>query len=194
MSALCLAKHTQSAFDGADKILTSLSLAIGFSVYLCAPAASASAGGALEHASGDACKLLTAAQVSTALGVQVDEGAYIDATHPEFCIWRERDKQPVMAQNVEVHFMTARQFEAPKTGPFAKGSASGLGDEAYWSYTAGVGFSLSIKKGSAYIRVQSRPLPKGMARSADISALKAQRDEKTKTIERSIGAEILKRL
>jgi hypothetical protein len=169
-----------------------LSIGIGSSVYQSAPADSAAAG--LEHAKGDACKLLTAAQVSTALGVQVDEGAYIDATHPEFCIWRERGKHPMMAQNVEVHFMTARQFEAPKTGPFAKGSESGLGDEAYWSYTAGVGFSLSIKKGSTYIRVQSRPIPKGMARSPDAPALKAQGDEKTKTVERAIGTEVLKTL
>jgi hypothetical protein len=175
-----------------------LSIAIGSSVYLCAPAqsASAAASGAagLEHAGGDACKLLTAAQVSTALGVQVDEGVYIDATHPEFCIWRERGKQPMLAQNVEVHFMTARQFEAPKTGPFVKGSESGLGDEAYWSYTTGVGFSLSIKKGSTYIRVQSRPIPKSMARSPDAAVLKAQGDEKAKTVEKAIGAEVLKSL
>jgi hypothetical protein len=171
-----------------------IAIAIGFSLYLCAPAASASDAAVLEHARGDACKLLTAAQVSTALGVQVDEGAYIDATHPEFCIWRERGKHPMVAQNVEVHFMTARQFEAPKTGPFARGSESGLGDEAYWSYTTGVGFSLSIKKGSTYIRVQSRPIPKGMARSPDAAALKAQGDEKAKTVEKAIGAEVLKSL
>jgi hypothetical protein len=174
--------------------LASLSIASGFSVCLCAPADSASAATVLEHASGDACKLLAAAQVSTALGVQVNEGVYIDATHPEFCIWRERGKPPMMARNVELHFMTARQFEAPKTGPFAKGSESGLGDEAYWSYTAGVGFSLSIKKGSTYIRVQCRPMPKNMAPSPDAPALKAQGDEKTKTIERAIGAEVLKSL
>jgi hypothetical protein len=172
--------------------LTSLLIATGFTVCPCTPAASTAA--TLGHASGDACTLLTAAQVSTALGVQVDEGVYIDATHPEFCIWRERGKQPAMAQNVEVHFMTARQFEAPKTGPFVKGSESGLGDEAYWSYTAGVGFSLSIKKGSTYIRVQSRPIAKDVARSPDAPAVNAQRDEKTKTVERAIGAEVLKKI
>jgi hypothetical protein len=170
--------------------LTPLSMAVGLSVYLCAPAA----GAALDHAAGDACKLLSAAQVSTALGVPVGEGAYVDETHPEFCIWRERGKQPMMAQNVEVHFMTARQFDAPKTGPFAKGSESGLGDDAYWSYTTGVGFSLSLKKGSTYIRVQCRPTAKGMARGADTPAVRAQRDEKTKTVERAIGAEILKKI
>ena len=170
--------------------LTSLAIAIGLSLYLCAAAAAAG----LDHASGDACKLLTAVQVTAALGVPVDEGAYIDATHPEFCVWRESGKQPMMAQNVEVHFMTARQFEAPKTGPFAKGPEGGLGDEAYWSYTAGIGYSLSIKKGSTYIRVQCRPIANGMARRSDTPATKAQLDEKTKSIEKTIGTEVLKKL
>ena len=170
--------------------LTSLSVAVGLSVALCDPGA----GSALERASGDACKLLTATQVTTVLGVQVDEGAYVDATHPEFCVWREHDKPEMIAENVQIHFMTARQFEAPKTGPFAKGSETGLGDDAYWSYTPGIGFSLSIKKGSTYIRVQCRPIPNGVARSADTPAIRAQWDEKTKTVEKTIGAEVLKKI
>lgn len=167
----------------------SLSVAIGLSVNLCAPATAAT----FDRASGDACKLLTAAQVTAALGVPVDQGAYVDATHPEFCIWRESGKAPMMAQNVEVHFMTPRQFEAPKSGPFAKGAETGLGDGAYWSYTPGIGFSLSIKKGSTYIRVQCRPIANGMARRSD-TAGKAQLDEKTKSIEKTIGTEVLKRV
>jgi hypothetical protein len=174
---------------GLTATLLPLSMAVGLSV-LCAPAAA----DGLEHAAGDACRLLSAAQVAAVLGVQVDEGAYIDATHPEFCIWREHGKPPTIAQNVEVHFMTARQFDAPKTGPFAKGSESGLGDDAYWSYTAGVGFSLSIKKGGTFIRVQSRPMPKGLTRSLDEPAVNAQRDEKTKAVERAICAEVLKKV
>jgi hypothetical protein len=170
--------------------LASLSMAISLSVSLCSPAATAN----IERASGDACKLLTATQVTAVLGVPVDEGAYIDATHPEFCIWRERGKEEMIAQNVQVHFLTAHQFEAPKNGPFAKGAESGLGDDAFWSYTPGVGFILSIKKGSTYIRVQSRPIPKGAARNSDTPALKAQWDEKTKSVERTIGAEVLKKL
>jgi hypothetical protein len=170
--------------------LISLAIAIGLSVCLCTLAVAA----ALERATGDACKLLSATQVTAVLGVQVDEGAYIDPTHPEFCVWREHGRSEMIAQNVQVHFLTARQFEAPKTGPFAKGSESGLGDDAYWSYTPGIGFTLSIKKGSTYVRVQSRPIPKGVARSADTPAVKAQWDEKTKTVEKAIGAEVLKKL
>ena len=167
----------------------SLPVAVALSVK-CVPAAAAT----FDRASGDACKLLTAAQVTTALGVPVDQGAYVDATHPEFCIWRESGKSPMMAQNVEVHFMTPRQFEAPKSGPFAKGAETGLGDEAYWSYTPGIGFSLSIKKGGTYIRVQSRPIANGMARRSDTPAGKAQLDEKTKSVERTIGTEVLKKI
>jgi len=174
---------------GLTATLSSLSMIVGLGV-LSAPCAA----GDLEHAAGDACKLLNAAQVAAVLGVQVDEGTYIDATHPEFCIWREHGKPPTIAQNVEIHFMTARQFDAPKTGPFAKGSESGLGDDAYWSYTAGVGFSLSIKKGSTYIRVQSRPIPKGTTPSPDAPAVNAQRDEKAKAVERAICTEVLKKV
>ena len=165
------------------------SVTFGAAAGLCA-----SAMAAIQEASGDACKLLSAGQVSTILGVQVDEGAYSLPGHPQFCIWKEHGKPDATAQNVQVHFLTARQYEAPKTGPFAKGSESGLGDEAYWSYTAGIGFTLSVKKGSAYFRVQSRPIPEGMARKSDTPAEKAKWDEKTKTVERTIALEVLKKL
>ena len=149
---------------------------------------------AIPEASGDACKLLTPAQVSGVLGVQVDEGTYSFPGHSQFCVWREHDKADVTAQNVQVNLLTSQQYEAPKTGPFAKGSESGLRDEAYWAYTPGIGFTLSVKKGSTYFRVQSRPVPQGVARKSDTPADKAKRDEREKTVERAIGSEVLKRL
>lgn len=168
-----------------------LSVAMGFGV---AAGLCATATGAIEEASGDACKLLSAAQVSTILGVQVDEGDYSLPGHPQFCVWREHGKPGGIAQNVQVNFLTSRQYEAPKTGPFAKGSESGLGAEAYWGDTPGIGFTLSVKKGGTYFRVQSRPIPEGMARKSDTPADKAKWDEKTKTVERAIATEVLKKL
>jgi len=165
------------------------SLGIGATAGLYAPAMAA-----VPEASGDACKLLSAAQVSSVLGVQVAEGAYILPGHPEFCIWKEQDKSDAMAQNVQVNFLTSRQYETPKTGPFSKGSESGLGDEAYWAYTPGIGFTLSVKKGSSYFRVQSRPIPQGMARKSDTPADQAKWDEREKTVERAIASEVLKKL
>ncbi len=64
---------------------------------------------AIPEASGDACKLLTAAQVSSVLGVQVDEGAYSLPGHSQFCIWKEHAKSDMAAQNVQVNFLTLRQ-------------------------------------------------------------------------------------
>jgi hypothetical protein len=149
---------------------------------------------AIPEASGDACKLLTAAQVSNVLGVQVDDGTYSLPGHSQFCVWKEHDASEMTAQNVRVNFLTPRQYEAPKTGPFAKGSENGLGDEAYWGYTPGIGFTLSVKKGSTYFRVQSRPIPQGVARKSDTPADKVKWDEKEKTVDRAIGSEVLKKL
>jgi len=165
------------------------SMGIGAAVGLCATGM-----GAIPEASGDACKLLTAAQVSNVLGVQVDEGAYSLPGHPQFCVWREHGKSEMTAQNVQVNFLTSRQYEAPKTGPFATGSESALGNDAYWANTPGFGFTLSVKQGSTYFRVQSRPIPEGMARKSDTPADKAKWDEKEKTVERAIALEVLKKL
>ncbi len=164
-------------------------IGIGATAGLCAAAMAA-----IPEASGDACKLLSAAQVSSVLGVQVDEGSYSLPGNPQFCIWKEHDKSDMTAQNVQVNFLTSRQYELPKTGPFAKGSENSLGDEAYWAYTPGIGFTLSVKKGSAYFRVQSRPIPQGVARKSDTPADKAKWDEKEKTVERAIASEVLKKL
>jgi hypothetical protein len=149
---------------------------------------------AIPEASGDACKLLSAAKVSSVLGVQVDEGVYSLPGHSQFCIWKEHGKPDMVAQNVQVNFLTSRQYEAPKTGPFSKGPQSGLGDEAYWAYTPGIGFTLSVKNGSTYFRVQSRPIPQGVARKSDTPADKAKWDQNEKTVESAIALEVLKKL
>jgi hypothetical protein len=164
-------------------------IAIGAAMHL-----SVAIGAQIEEATGDACKLLTAAQVSAVLGVAVDEGDYSLPGHTQFCVWRERGKSHALAQNVQVNFLTARQYDLPKTGPFAKGSEGGLGDEAYWALTPGIGFTLSIKKGSTYIRVQSRPIPEALARRPDTPAEKTKWEEKEKMVEKAIAAEALKKL
>lgn len=152
------------------------------------------AASASPSAGGDACKLLTATPVSAALGVPVDEGAYSLPGHTEFCVWREHGASQAEAQNVQVNLLTASQYQAAKAGPYAKGLESGVGEEAYWAYTPGIGFTLSVKASSSYFRVQSRPIPHGMARKSDTPADKAKWDEKTKTVERTIALEALKKL
>ena len=165
------------------------SMAIGATAGLCTAALAA-----IPEASGDACKLLTAAQVSSVLGVQFDEGAYTLPGNSQFCTWTQHNKSEMTAQCVQVNCLTTRQYEAPKTGPLAKGSENGLGEDAYWAYSPGTGFTLSVKKGSTYFRVQSRLNSQGVARKSDTSADEAKWNEKQKTIERAIGSEVLKKL
>jgi len=169
--------------------LIARAMAIGAALHL-----GAAIGAPIEEATGDACKLITAAQVSAVLGVPVDEGAYSLPGHTQFCIWRETGKPEGIAQNVQVRFLTTRQFDLAKTGPYAKGSESGLGEDAYWTLTPGIGLILSIKKGSTYIRIQSRPIPEGMARHSDTPADKAKWEEKERAVEKAIAAQVLKKL
>ena len=98
------------------------------------------------------------------------------------------------AQNVNVQLITERQYQLPKTGPVAKGSESGLGDEAYWAYEKEIGYSLSLKKGSKYFRVESRRIPEGVTRKSDTPADKAKWEEKAKTVEKTTAKEVLKTL
>lgn len=149
---------------------------------------------AIPEASGDACKLLTAQQVSTALGVPVDEGQYEIPGHTQFCNWSEHGKPAMTAQNVRVNFLTPQQYELPKAGPYAKGPESGIGDEAYWAYTPGIGYTLSVKKGSAYMRLGSRPIPEGVARHSDTPEERAKWDEKAKAVERALALSAVNKL
>lgn len=149
---------------------------------------------AIPEASGDACKLLTAQQVSAALGVPVDEGQYDLPGNPQFCSWSEHGKPAMTAQTARVNFLTTRQYELPKAGPFAKGLESGIGDEAYWAYTPGIGYTLSVKKGSVYMRLQSRPIPEGMARHSDTPEEHAKWDEKAKAVERALALNAVNKL
>jgi len=174
---------------GSRKRVTAAATVVVATVVACVAAA-----GPIQEASGDACKLLSAAQVSALLGVQVDEGAYEAPGHTQFCVWREHAKTSMVAQSVQVSFITTHQYEAAKTGPFSKGPEAGLGDDAYWGYTPGIGYTLSVQKSGKYIRVQSRPIPKGVTRKADTPEDKAKWDEKEKTVDRAVASEVLKGL
>ena len=168
-------------------------LSKGVTAFTIALAAHASVTAAAEPA-GDACKLLSASQVTGVLGVPVTDGAYRMPGHTQYCIWREQGKPEALAQNVQVNFLSVREYDLLKTGTFAKGAETGIGDEAYWTNAPGIGFILSIKKGGTYLRVQSRPIPEGMARRSDTPADKAKWEDKERTVEKAIAALVLKQL
>ena len=144
---------------------------------------------------GDACKLLTEKEVSAALGVEVDTGTARLAGHPEFCIWREHGQSNALARNVQVSLLSQQQFEIGKTPlpNIPKSAEPGIGDEAYFTNTPGVGYILSVNKGSTYFRVQARPIP-GFSRKKGSDAEEHALDEKFKTVERVIASDILKKL
>lgn len=144
---------------------------------------------------GDACKLVTEKEVSAALGVEVDIGTTRLPGHPEFCIWRERGQSNALARNVQVSLLTQQQFEIGKTPlpNIRKSPEPGIGDEAYFTNTPGVGYILSVKKGSSYFRVQARPI-QGFSRKKGSDAEEQAIDEKFKTVELAIASDILKKL
>lgn len=144
---------------------------------------------------GDACKLLTSAEVSAALGVEVDAGTVRIPGHPEYCIWRERGQSNALARNVQVSLLTQQQFDTGKTPlpNIPKTPESGIGDDAYFSKTPGVGYILTVRKAGTYFRVEARPIP-GFSHKKGNDAEEHALDEKFKTVERTIANEIIKRL
>ena len=130
-----------------------------------------------------------------ALGVEVDTGTVRLTGHPEFCIWREHGQSNALARNVQVSLLTQQQFEIGKTPlpNIPKSVEPGIGDEAYFANTPGVGYILSVKKGSNYFRVQARPIP-GFSRKKGSDAEEQAVVEKFKTVERVIASDILKKL
>ena len=148
----------------------------------CAPA---------EAASNDACALLTRAEVSTVLGVPVTDGEPLSHTHREFCRFGEAGQAGGAGRNVQISVIDEKKFALGKTpiSGVEKTPESGLGDEAYWSKARGMVFVLSVRKGSNYIRVQSRTNKDALAK-ANTPAL----DEQDKAVDRKLAVEILKKL
>lgn len=149
------------------------------------------AGTAAHAASIDACALLTPAQVSASLGASVNDGAALSPTHREYCSFNETGKAGGAGRNVHISIIDEKMFTLGKTpiSRVEKTPESGLGDEAYWSKAPGMVYVLSVKKGSSYIRVQSRTNKDAFAK-ANTPAL----DEQDRAVDRKLALEILKRL
>lgn len=97
----------------------------------------------------DACSVLTAAQVSAALGSPVASGTYITPTFKTTCTWTIPTGGAVTLQ-----LMTIRFFNAGK-GALAAAeteSTSGVGDEAYY-HGLGSTIGLVVRKGGAAFKI-----------------------------------------
>jgi hypothetical protein len=129
-----------------------------------------------------ACRLLTEAQVSAAVGVNVDHGAAVPAVR-DACVWRESGKPPGETPPLlEIQILTAQDYDRIKTFRAAASiSESGLGDEAHFFRDAITGgFQLMVKFGTRFFAVVSWPPHPGTQQSESD-------DERSKAIERAIA-------
>ena len=138
---------------------------------------------AAQAETADACRLLTTAQVTAALGIPMDAGVRPIATDPHICNWRESNKPVGPGRNVMLTLINANEFDNLKKLPMSA-AASGAGDEAIVTHSAHVPAILTVKGGTHYFRILVR------------SSLEASEavDERNQTIEKGLAALILKKL
>jgi hypothetical protein len=102
---------------------------------------------------GDACALLTSAQVSAALGVSVGAGAYVTPTFKKTCTWTATTSG---GGTVTLNLQSLDLYESGKklasNGKVTTTSISGIGDDAYYFGTDKL-VSLIAKKGSTAFKV-----------------------------------------
>ena len=128
----------------------------------------------------DACALLTRDEVSAALGVTVQAGKRLVATNPAACAWAPAGGPTIGGKKLVLALMTERIFEVGKT-PFphiAKTPVSGIGDDAYYVTTRGLGTALNVRKGTSCFQVKVGGLT----------------EEAEKTIEKKLAQVVLTRV
>jgi hypothetical protein len=132
----------------------------------------------------DACGLLNQAQVSAALGVDVEAGQHPVQSDRMSCNWREHGKPEGPARNVIVYILDAQKFEAGKTRVAHTPSAlqSGLGDDAYYFRPGRLPVTLTVKKGDFYFRIMTR------------SDATRPADDQDKAIDKTLALDALKKL
>ena len=107
-----------------------------------------------------ACALLTAAQASAALGVDLDQGEPVFPASVGTCVWKQHGRQATGFAQVTVTLTDTGAFDvdkAPLQG-VRKTPEPGLGDDAYFvelvaASSAGGAPTLSVKKGSVSFTV-----------------------------------------
>ena len=103
---------------------------------------------------GNACSLLTAAQVSAALGMPVGAGTYVAPTFKKTCSWNATTEG---GGTVTLNLQGLQQYESgKKLAPYGKSVSAtpigGIGDEAYYFGTDKL-VSLIVKKGNAAFKI-----------------------------------------
>lgn len=134
-----------------------------------------------SHAqTGNACTLLTTAQVTAALGTAVEAGVPLVASNPTSCGWAPPGGPKIDAKKVTVQLSTLKSFEAAKKpmNGIEKTPLSGVGDDAIYVTTPGFGTGLNVRKGNSAFQVR-------------VGGFKP---DKEKEIEKALAIEILKKM
>ncbi len=109
----------------------------------------------------DACALLTPAEVSAALGVNVGAGTHPAANSPLICKWIVPGANEATAKFVMMAMETSLRFKyetAPMQGRITEPLA-GVGDAAVYVDTPGFSPALSVKKGDSAFQIRVFHLP-----------------------------------
>lgn len=128
------------------RLIPAVLLAVGSAIV---PSASA--------APSDACALLTPEQVSRVLGVAVGSGERVVASSPKMCGFGAA----ASAKRVVVALLTLEMFTHEKTPlqGISEESVSGLGDDAHFMTTPGIGTGLSVKKSNSAFKIRVYGFP-----------------------------------
>jgi hypothetical protein len=110
------------------------------------------------HAETDACTLLTAAQVSAAVGTTVREGTHVTPTFVKTCTWTPSGKTKL--GSVTLNLQTAATYDGGKQhaimGAAVVGGAAvkpaSVGDDAYY-FVTGDQSMLFVKRGANAFKV-----------------------------------------
>jgi hypothetical protein len=128
---------------------------------------------------GNACALLTTAQVTAALGTAVEAGVPMIASQPTTCGWAPAGGPHIDAKKVTLTLSTPKSFETSKKpmNGIEKTPLSGVGDDALYITTPGFGTGLNVRKGNSAFQVR-------------VGGFKPEQE---KQIEKALAIEILKK-
>lgn len=110
---------------------------------------------ALLAAPSDPCALLTAAQVSAALGATVSAGKPLAST---VCQWQQEGKTGIESLKLDVTMITPDRFARMKSVTIGTvTAAAGIGDDAYYSTLktgSTITTTLNVKKGNTAVVIR----------------------------------------
>jgi hypothetical protein len=122
----------------------------------------------------DACSLLTSAEVSAALGVSVGAGQKIVPNSAAICGWEVPGEKSTNRKRIVLSIYTQMgrrtpidRFNAAKTPVqgITKEPVSGVGDDAIFATTPGLGSGLIFRKGDAAFDLRVYGFPEGQLKA-----------------------------